>query len=213
MSDISKFMGLTGIQAGHIEDALRDAGIDTSAVDWRTIGGDIKDSSDRYQAAWERLEKMYGITPNPEWRSYGEYKGQEIEFNAGNLKQELQIRNHGTYQKVMDALCYGIGEVPPEIEEDLIGYKGKDRRDFINVLCAGYTPSGGYSSGGYRSCITRMGDKVIMDRSCMKEQAERAGISGHDGSYAKCVTRNGDNVVIDRDCMRQAAACITNLYK
>jgi len=213
VSDISKFTGMTGVQAGHIEDALRDAGIDTTAIDWRTIGGDVKDYSNRYDAVWERLQSMYGVSPPSEWRSYPEYKQAEFEFNADNLKEELQIRNHGTYNKVMDALCYGIGEVPPEIEEDLIGYKGKDRRDFINMLCAGYTPSGGYAPGGYHSCITRVGDNVILDRACMREAADRAGISGHDGSYAKCITRDGDKVTIDRECMRQAAACITNIYK
>lgn len=202
MSDISSKLGITGVEEGHISDALKKQDIDPSVVDWQTIGGDISDYSNRYEATWDRLESMYGISPPTEWR-YSEvpkYRQQEYEFNAENLSEEMQ--HEGVYTKVMNALCYGRGDVPPEIEE-AIGYKGKKREEFIKTLCSGYKISS--LSEGYSHCVSDIGGKVVIDRSCMKKVADDAGISGHDGSYSKCMTHNVNSVVIDRNCMKQAS--------
>lgn len=194
--DISRWTGLSGVTRDNILRAVKQQGVDPAAIDWEAIGGAIKDAGDRTKETWRILNEEYGIarpyTAHRARQAYKEYKPQEIEFNAEMLKNDLLEDNHGTFRRVMRAICEGKGEVPDEIEEEFFGergYSGKEKQEFIETLCSGWPPS----------TLDRMADRY-------SEIAEEAGISGSHGSYAKCVThRDNGIVVMDTDCMRRAA--------
>ena len=58
---ISKWTSLRGIEVDNILNALQEKNVDPYTIDWKTLGEEIKDFGDRYQATWDWLSKMYGI--------------------------------------------------------------------------------------------------------------------------------------------------------
>jgi len=59
---ISSWTGLTGVEVEHILNGLQEKHVDPMVVDWKTMGEEIRDYGDRYQAAWDWLNRMYGIS-------------------------------------------------------------------------------------------------------------------------------------------------------
>jgi len=182
-SDISTMTGLTGVEVGHIMDAIHQHGIDPSVVDWEQVIGQIRDYGDRYQAAWDYLRDHYGIippmTPYRAHMAHRRYEDQEILFNADNLQDYIQ--RMGIYTEVMDALCLGRGDVPREIQEAFFegpdALKGRKKQEFLDYLCQGYTPT------------------LLGKTSNMRERAIRnyeRGIRNFGvETYAKCATHDG----------------------
>ena len=134
--DITGQLGITGVEANHILNVLSEHNVDADVIDWKTIGENIRDHGDRYGATWQQLEMLYGL-PRPVSYDYQRYKQGEYEFNAMELKRHLMEKGSDTYQRVMHSIC-GEGSIPNEVNA-LITYTGKEKAEFLNVLCADYT--------------------------------------------------------------------------
>jgi len=213
-SEISSVLGISGIERDHLIDALKRQGVDWQAIDWRTVGEDIKDYSNKYEAIWDKLQNEYGVSYPAEWRykDYPKYKQQEYEFNAETLKEYLkESEDVSYYNQVMNALCLGTEPVPQEIDE-AIGYTGRERKAFLEVLCRGYEPSGWvmpYSSVWDRASRDMLSEKYKSlwtedDRHLLKRIADDAGISGRDGSYASCYSRDKTYGEVS-ECLKRVA--------
>ena len=61
LKKISKFTGLTGIEAKNIATAFKTKNLDVETVDWETIGGDLYGHGSRAGGVKHHLSKMYGI--------------------------------------------------------------------------------------------------------------------------------------------------------
>jgi len=80
---ICRLTGLTGIEVEHILRGLELAHIDPEAIDWKTLGEEIADKANPYEAAWDWLAKNYGISKPPELaikREYEEAFHKEAEY-------------------------------------------------------------------------------------------------------------------------------------
>ena len=135
---ICKYTGLSGVEEDNILEALYEHDIDPMSIDWEHVVGSAKEYGDRYEAVWNYLQTHYGI-PRP-WgyrrlRSYElKHKKAEYEFNAEQLRRHLMETDPELYRRAINALCYGKGKVPEEVER-MIDYRGKEREEFIKVLC------------------------------------------------------------------------------
>ena len=62
--EIGKLTGLRGIELNHLIEQLERRGVDwAEVIDWKTLGEEIKDRGNKYEAAWEWLYTHYGFTP------------------------------------------------------------------------------------------------------------------------------------------------------
>jgi len=201
-SEISSVLGVSGIERDHLIDALKRQGVDWQAIDWRTVGEDIKDYSNKYEAIWDKLQNECGMSYPAEWRykNYPKYKQQEYEFNAEMLKEYLkESENVSYYNQVMNALCLGTEPVPQEIDE-AIGYTGRERKAFLEVLCRGYGMQ--YESTGW--------EKVDRAVDNYRRGIERFGVD----SYIRCGEKEGWYAVAE--CLhdtKKATLSIDNMVK
>jgi len=74
LKKISKYTGLTGIEAKNIATAFKRKNIDVETVDWETIGGDMYGHGSRVGGVKHHLKNMYGIDLSQSNTS--KYKGQ-----------------------------------------------------------------------------------------------------------------------------------------
>ena len=62
--EIGRLTGLRGVEVNHLLEQLERRGVDwAEVVDWKTLGEEIKDRGNKYEAAWEWLYTHYGFTP------------------------------------------------------------------------------------------------------------------------------------------------------
>ena len=73
---VSKALGLTGVQSGHIVRKLKEKNIDPEVFDWEGAISDAKDYGDRYSATKDKLKDYYGI---------------DIEDNSGDFNKYSDI--------------------------------------------------------------------------------------------------------------------------
>ena len=62
LKKISKYTGLTGVEAKHIAQSLKKQDVDFETVDWKTIGEDMYGYGSRTGSVKEKLSSMYGIS-------------------------------------------------------------------------------------------------------------------------------------------------------
>jgi len=62
VSKIARATGLTGVQSKNIAKALQKQNIGYDLIDWHTLGGDARDYGDPYNAVWDKLNTMYGVS-------------------------------------------------------------------------------------------------------------------------------------------------------
>lgn len=95
---ISKYTGLTGVQAGHILKAFDKQALDIQSVDWKTLGGDASDFGDRYNTVIKKLGSMYGISLKPRVSNLSNtmhrYNNMQQEEIMGSLMQWFERRSH-----------------------------------------------------------------------------------------------------------------------
>ncbi|RLF38189.1 MAG: hypothetical protein DRN03_00305 [Thermoplasmata archaeon] len=84
---ICRLTGLTGIEVDHILRALEMQNVDPETIDWKTLGEDIKDKANPYEAAWDWLFKNYGITKPPEFALERRYEEAFLETAEYLLSQ------------------------------------------------------------------------------------------------------------------------------
>lgn len=65
ISLISNKTGLTGIEAGHVYDYLVKKDVDLAIVDFKTIGEDVADFADKYDAVWDKLVEHGIVVERP----------------------------------------------------------------------------------------------------------------------------------------------------
>ena len=75
---ICRATGLRGIEVDHILKALEMQHVDPETIDWETMGEEIKDYANRYEAAWDWLARNYGIAKPPEYALGEKVKKYEI---------------------------------------------------------------------------------------------------------------------------------------
>lgn len=64
--DISRLTGLTGVEVDHIVRFLEKKGVDwQQEPDWETIGQDVADFADKYDAVWDKLIEHGVVTGRP----------------------------------------------------------------------------------------------------------------------------------------------------
>ena len=108
LKKISKFTGLTGVEAKNIATSFKAKNIDFEVVDWETIGGDLYGHGKRVGGVKHHLREMYGIdlsTPQTskhieqgEQQSLGELT-RIFERRSKRSKQaDLRIQAKGTFK-------------------------------------------------------------------------------------------------------------------
>jgi len=206
-SKISRYTGLTGVEVNNILKALIEKNIDPQVVDWEKAIAPAKEYGNRYEAVWNYLRDLYGITPPWGYGRLQRYVSRGVEaeykFNAEQLRAYLQ-QYPELYRRAMDALCLGRGRVPDEVE-GLIPYRGEERKIFLEELCRGYV-SHKYKYND-KECITQLYKPLsylhIMpkrddykkvwdpeDVNKARELAREVGIAGKKGKYAQVWTED-----------------------
>lgn len=92
---ICEWTHLSGIEVDHILRAFEMSNIDPYVVDWETLGAEIADKPNRYQAAWEWLGKHYAIAKPPEIA---------IDRKIQKYKELEEIEIYGSKQGVIEQL-------------------------------------------------------------------------------------------------------------
>jgi len=224
-SKISRYTGLTGVEVNNILKALIEKNIDPQVVDWEKAIAPAKEYGNRYEAVWNYLRDLYGITPPWGYGRLQRYVSRGVEaeykFNAEQLRAYLQ-QYPELYKRAMDALCLGRGRVPDEVE-GLIPYRGEERKIFLEELCRGYEEyevlgmRERYSSIWTDDMRNRLSAKYrelwsFEDRNKLSRLAARAGIRGKDGIYAKCFARDRTYAEIS-ECLSEASEEIKEIYQ
>jgi len=62
LKHISKMTGLTGIEAKHIANQIKQKGLDYQVFDWKTIGEDLYGYGKRTEGVKHKLSSMYGVS-------------------------------------------------------------------------------------------------------------------------------------------------------
>lgn len=119
---ICKLTGLRGIEVDHILRALEMQGVDPETIDWETMGHEIIDYANRYEAAWDWLARNYGIAKPPEIALMERVK-------RGEIMEEEEL--YGTEEGVREVLRR-IYEYPtPEREKKDYKRKLKERSLYL----------------------------------------------------------------------------------
>jgi len=98
---LSKRLGISGIEARHIENAFNKSNIDIEVVDWKTVGEEAGDFGDSYGTIWDKLGKEYGISKpitnqklNQDIHKYDNKRRQQRPAHTEGLQEELCLDRH-----------------------------------------------------------------------------------------------------------------------
>lgn len=126
---ISRLTGLTGIEVDHILRGLEKAGVDPEAIDWETLGHEIADKANPYEAAWDWLARNYGISKPVEIgldRKLKEYREMQEEYEREYEEMEKYLTEEGIREALRKLYS---PETPPEEKEEIkekILFRSKD---------------------------------------------------------------------------------------
>lgn len=133
-SMISKATGLTGIEAGHIANKLKEINVDPEVIDWEGAISDARDYGDRYAAVKRYIFDYYGVNimQDTSRSAYASYDEQELEYltsskkgvkdilksyyNSSSKKEKEKIKemllNDNQMQMVLMTALYDGAEMP-----------------------------------------------------------------------------------------------------
>ncbi len=143
IGEISKFTGITGIAAKHIAKDLDKHNIDWMSIDWKTIGEDVKDFGDRYNAIWDKLRNMYGISKSMTGGAYKKHVGKFLEhkeipvFTQKEIQLEMCLDVHlrRSARSIMldDKIAARIRFKPTNLKGVQLWMKNPNKYDIIGV--------------------------------------------------------------------------------
>jgi len=126
---IANLTGLTGIEVDHILRALEKAGVDPEAIDWETLGHEIADKSNRYEAAWDWLAAHYGISKPVEIgleRTIEKYREMQEEYEREYEEMEKYLTEEGIREALRKLYSPETPEEEKEEIREAILYRSKD---------------------------------------------------------------------------------------
>lgn len=97
--EISKGVGLTGVESKNIARKLKESDIDPQAIDWEGAISDASDYGDRYGATVQKLKDYYGVDIGKE-QSFSEHKKLENDRLMNELMRIFESRSRAS--KLMD---------------------------------------------------------------------------------------------------------------
>lgn len=126
---ISRLTGLTGIEVEHILRGLEKAGVDPEAIDWETLGHEIADKANPYEAAWDWLARNYGISKPVELgldRKIEEYRELQKEYEREYEEMEKYLTEEGIREALRKLYSPETPEEEKEEIREAIFYRSKD---------------------------------------------------------------------------------------
>ena len=126
---ISRLTGLTGIEVEHILRGLEKAGVDPEAIDWETLGHEIADKANPYEAAWDWLARNYGISKPVEIgldRKLKEYREMQEEYEREYEEMEKYLTEEGIREALRKLYSPETPEEEKEEIREAILYRSKD---------------------------------------------------------------------------------------
>lgn len=92
---ISKAIGLTGVEAGHISRALKKQHLDPDAYDWEGALSDATDYGDRFEAVKQKLKDQYGLSLNTRDTAadVNEWEGRQNDMMVSDLMNIFERRS------------------------------------------------------------------------------------------------------------------------
>ena len=133
---ISKYTGMSGIEASNIVKGLQKKGIAFDVFDWKTIGEDLYGYGKKTKAVKSKLKEMYGVSLDIPVSNLGSEIEKYSDIEVSNVMVDLMEihERRSPHAKMMD-LSFRAKKTfkPPNKEGVELWKKNPNRYDIIGI--------------------------------------------------------------------------------